>query len=340
MKENNMKKLPLSIVFLTSVVYLAGCSATNTQVRLLALTYSLPGVQTQSARLNERNLPTKKNADIEEYIFPGDVLTFTVELEDPNFEFISLLAIKFNGVTIRANTNDSIVDTRDCGANICLDFPFEVSTNVTEYTVQEVKFAKLNGESGINAIIDSNSSNSISLDYYDGEIFPYVQSSVEVLNNRVQVLEYFNDGDFVGPDKRPGNVGYMERGFFVSNYSTSTPAFEKIFIQTGIYNLDGMTSSAIESIMSHDYWNFYDENGHNDFRESQYLFLKYVGLEYDTGEGNYFMYLQFFEEKYKEVFFYNEGNSIYVDILGEQLLFLEMVNGMKIQPFIEGFSST
>jgi hypothetical protein len=188
----SMKKLPLSTALITSVVYLAGCSASNTQVRLLELSYSLPGTQTEAARLNEGRLSAKRNADTEEYFFPGDVLTFTVELEDPNFEFISLLAIKFNGVTIRANTNDSIVTTSDCGANICVNFPFEVSADVTEYTVEEVKFAKLNGDSGINAIIDNQSQNTLILDIYNEPVSPYVSEAVTKLNQLVSNSNYFD----------------------------------------------------------------------------------------------------------------------------------------------------
>jgi hypothetical protein len=327
--------LSLGIISVLTV-FVQSC-APSTAVRVLSLSYE-GQLETQplnnAEKLANRFTGPKRADDEETYIFPGDILTFTVELEDPNFEFISLLAIRFNGQTIRANSDDSIVSTRDCGSNICADFPFEIKNGVNEYVVQEVKFAKLNADSGINAIIDSNSENAITLSFYNEELFPYVESSVQTLNNRIQNLHYFNDGDFVQSDKRPGNVGYMERGFFVSNYSRSTPAFEKIIVKDGTYTLDTMTSNQIEQI-PYDYWNYFDENGQNDFNETQYLFLKYVGQEYDTGEGNYFMYFKFFEEKYKEVFFFNDGNSIYVDILGEEIFFLEIVNGMKIQPFIE-----
>jgi hypothetical protein len=333
----NMKNhLALGIVTVLTV-FLQSC-APSTAVRVLSLSYEgQPEAQplNNPEKLANRFNGPKRVDDEETYIFPGDILTFTVQLQDPNYEFISLLAIRFNGQTIRANSDDSVVSTRDCGANICIDFPFEIQSGVTEYEVEEVKFAKLSSETGVNAIIDSSSNNSINLFYYDEEIFPYVLESIETLNLRINNLVYFNDGDSVEDEFNPHKAGYMERGFYLINYSRNTPAFQKIINHNGIFNLDGMTTAEIEQI-PYDNWNYnYDESGDHSFF-SQHIFLSYIGQEYDVSVGYYFMYFAFFEAMYKDVFFYNEGNKIYVDILGNQFFFLEMINGMRILPFIEG----
>jgi hypothetical protein len=330
------KHLTLGIISVLTV-FVQGC-APATAVRVLALSYQNQPASQQVIEIenmtNRSNAP-KRAGEQDNYIFLGDILTFTIELEDPNFEFITLLAIKFNGQTIRANSDDSIVSTRDCGANICIDFPFEIQSGVTEYEVEEVKFAKLSSESGLNAIIDSSSNNVVSVLYYDEEIFPYVLESVETLNLRINNLIYFNDGDTVEDEFNPHKAGYMERGFYLINYSRNTPAFQKIINHNGIFNLDGMTTAEIEQI-PYDNWNYnFDEFGDHSFFP-QHIYLSYIGQEYDISIGYYLMYFAFFEVIYKDVFFYNEGNNIFVDILGSQFFFLEMINGMRILPFIEG----
>jgi hypothetical protein len=73
-----------------------------------------------------------------------------------------------------------------------VNFPFEVSADVTEYKVEEVKFAKLSSESGINAIIDNQSQNSLTLDIYDEPISPFVDEAVAKLNQLVSNSNYFD----------------------------------------------------------------------------------------------------------------------------------------------------
>jgi hypothetical protein len=311
-----MKKLQLSIATLTSIFYLASCSAAGTQVRLLELSYSLPGSQTEAARLNEKNLPTKKNADSSEYIFPGDILTFTVKLEDPTFEFISLLAIKFNGVTIRANTNDSIVTTSDCGANICVNFPFEVSADVTEYTVEEVKFAKLSSESGINAIIDNQSQNSLVLDIYDELIFPNVQYSVDLLNNSVSELEFYTgDENLTGEEwnfiSNPYSGG---RGFYIDGISNVVNGNEFHVPEVRIYGPLGLTFITFTSL---------------GVGLGEGLVINNNGYLKD---GNYYPIISFmfFHERYKDTSFSSIGNDIYINVLGVSYLVITINNNMKV----------
>jgi hypothetical protein len=177
------KHITISLISVLAVF--AQSCAPSTAVRVLSLSYEgqpeAQPINNTEKLANRFNGP--KRADEETYIFPGDILTFTVELEDPNFEFISLLAIKFNGQIIRANSDDSVVSTRDCGLNICVDFPFEIQSGVTQYEVEEVKFAKISSESSVNAIIDNVSINQVEIEIYEDSIHPFVEQSVDFLNN-------------------------------------------------------------------------------------------------------------------------------------------------------------
>jgi hypothetical protein len=191
--------LTLGIISVLTV-FVQSC-APSTSVRVLSLSYE--GLLEAQSLSNPEKLTSRFNGpkrvdDEETYIFPGDILTFTVELEDPNYEFISLLSVKFNGVTIRANTNDSIVTTSDCGVNICVKFPFEVSANITEYKIEEVRFAKLNSESGVSAIIDNASNNKLILNnLWYSESYPNVTRSVNEINELLSSLEYKNIDDLI-----------------------------------------------------------------------------------------------------------------------------------------------
>lgn len=175
---------------------LSSCQSTNTKVRTVSLSYNFAETNEDSnlvfknfALLNIKKVENQTN----KFIIPGDMFIFTIELEDPDFEFISLLSIKFNNQTIRANVNNSIVKTRDCGSNICLDFPFEIRAEESNYVVQEVKFAKLNESQGVNAIIDDQSINTISLDIYTGMFSPYIASSVNKINRVLDQLTYYSE---------------------------------------------------------------------------------------------------------------------------------------------------
>ena len=334
-----MKKLSLLIVSFIFAISLMACSTSNidTNVRVKSISYT----NNESSNVNVSfksliQLSSSKRIvnETPAYVFPNDVLTFTIELEDPNFEFISLLSITFNNQVIRANVNNSIFETRDCGLNICVDFPFFINENVKTYTVNEVKFAKLRSDSGVSALIDRNSVNTITLDIYNEEVFPYVLESIETLNLRIKSLKYFIDGDTVEDKYNPNKAGYMDRGFYVINYPRNTPAFAKIITQNDVFALNNMNSSQIEQI-SYDNWNYnYDDNEQHD-TFSQHLVVSYIGQEYDISTGYYYIYFAFFESIYSDVFFYNEGNNIFVDILGNKFLFIEIVNGMRIIPFVE-----
>ena len=306
-----MKKLPLSIVLFTSLVYLAGCSTSSTKVRLLELSYSLPGSQTPLASVETNRLSTKRNATNENYIFPGDILTFTVELEDPNYEFISLLALKFNGITIRANTNDSIVTTSDCGANICVNFPFEVSADVTEYTVEEVKFAKLSSESGINAIIDNQSQNSLTLDIYTDEVFPFVDDTVDLLNETFDSYTFYN----IQNNNSSFQISSAS-GKRVIQFVNLTP--NKVFRKTDV------------NLPTFNFFGPQDGSGNG-----QGFFFSNLNSQTSSGliVNGPIMYIYVYNEIYKDSYFYAENNSVYVNLFGESKFLFEMHERMSIKVF-------
>jgi hypothetical protein len=319
-----MKKIVAFLVLILSLVTMTACTSafSNTRVRVVALSYSTSN--TELAMKPEKNqiklLSNKLLADeVEEYIFPGDILTFTIELEDPNFEFISLLSIKFNDQVIRANVDDSIVTTRDCGANICVDFPFEISADKSEYTVQEVKFAKLNSDAGVNAIIDNQSDRTVTLDVYNMELAPFVLESVQTLNYAIQEMEYFEDGAYIDTHiwNRITVPEYSGRTFFISGYQ-------------GLYDLPDLHIDANET------WSYIMKNAGNDYTVNwpQYIVLSYISYAYGHSYINGpRLHFNCYESKFKDAYFFNVGNAIYVNIFGSDHFVIELRNSMKVEYF-------
>ena len=329
-----MKKIVAFLVLISSLFAISACSiaVSNTKVRVVALSYS--SENTELALKPDTNqfklLSNKLLADeVEEYIFPGDILTFTIELEDPNFEFISLLSIKFNDQIIRANVDNSIVTTRDCGANICVDFPFEISSDKSEYTVQEVKFAKLNSDAGVNAIIDNQSDRTVVLDIYKEEVAPYVLESVDTLNQMLIDLTYVEQNMEVSSDEwnlltTPETSGRL---LFVTNYTDSEHVFIKI---NGTGQIVYSENSVIEE-------NFINVTGCGcglgqsiTITSAPYNYADSVTNELKYVDNALTFYFYFFESRYQETFFYNVGNEIYVNILGDEYLLFTLSKSMKI----------
>ena len=343
-----MKKILTLLVLVSSLFALAACQSTfsNTKVRVVGLSYRTSAEELASVPSNNtmRLLSNKLLADeVEEYIFPGDILTFTVELEDPNFEFISLLSIKFNDNIIRANVDNSIVTTRDCGANICVDFPFELTAQ-TEYTVQEVKFAKLNSDNGVNAIIDNQSTKKVAIDVYTEEIFPYVIESVQTLNNAIKSMTFWDDGHMFDAQIDPSgsiflNALYYSRVFYIDNYKDEVK-FQKAISSYGTFELD-LTGDT--TAVQADTWMFYDNYSYNHQITQQTLkqlvmvncLGELVDSRYDYVAS---ITLTLQHTRYKDTYFYNEGNKIYMNLLGENYILIELKNDMKI--LYNGFLET
>ena len=333
-----MKKILTLLVLVSSLFALAACQSaiSNTKVRVVGLSYS--SSETTLATIPSNNsmrlLSNKLLADeVEEYIFPGDILTFTVELEDPNFELVALLAIKFNGQVIRANVDNSIVTTRDCGANICVDFPYEITAETSEYAVQEVKFAKTNIDGGVNAIIDNQSAITLVLDVYTDEILPYVLESVQTLNNAIQNMKFYHDWDTVTSEEHNNVISDMSSRnlFYISGFGNNITEKSTIIDVSGIYD-----SQEFYELNNGDIWNFNldrGESGINATSTLQYIHIYQGTNTFDIDRFAYTIKFLYFEQKYNQIFFFNVGNQIYVNILGAEHFVLEIKNGMKVNSY-------
>lgn len=337
----NMKNhLTLGIITVLTV-FVQSC-APSTAVRVLSLSYEgqpeAQPINNTEKLANRFNGP--KRADEETYIFPGDILTFTVELEDPNFEFISLLAIKFNGQTIRANSDDSIVTTRDCGANICVDFPFEIQSGVTQYEVEEVKFAKLSSESGVNAIIDNGSLSKIILNnLWDEEIYPNVTTSVNNINELINSLEFKDVNELISMFQESTDYKTLiqslvkQRTLKIMNSSHDVIGDPNIGLSSRKINFPSALDSA--NIVP---GNFGSQNQTIQlielFSGSDSEFVSYFSaieqiLDYDFEEylGSYSsisymnIYFGMLDNTFSDAVAFNKGNDIYL-LLNEEELFL------------------
>ena len=330
-----MKKILALVVLLSSLFALVACQSavSNTKVRVVGLSYSSTETTLATTPSNNsmRLLSNKLVADeVEEYIFPGDILTFTVELEDPNYEFISLLSIKFNDQIIRANVDNSIVTTRDCGVNICVDFPFEITARITEYSVQEVRFAKLNSENGVNAIIDNQSTKTVQVDVYTEEIFPFVLESVQTLNNAVANARYFENGSILTDADDP-QLSMQEHRYFkiLDHHYSSLPLYSDRLITTNAAYQTPI--SAVE----YDLFEYIKENEFNEqqtFEFQQMIYISHTIGTFEPDVSAMTLQYHFYENEYADIYFYNEGNLIYVNILGNSFLVIEIVNNMRILP--------
>jgi hypothetical protein len=178
----------LVVLFLTLTACTSG--AEQTKVKVVGLSYEIEGQELRTNNIFKLNASKPIN-----YIFPGDDLAFTVEIEDPDFEFISLLSLKLNDQMIRANTTDAITSTRDCGLNICVDFPYPVSSGVTTYSLTELKFATLGSNDPIDALIE-NDAVSVSIEIWEDPVSPYVLDAVQILNESLNSWIFFNSEEY------------------------------------------------------------------------------------------------------------------------------------------------
>jgi hypothetical protein len=327
---------------------LASCNASTTKTSVRVVGLSFEG-EIQPQNTNQRksvqkllNNNTLTNVS-KEYIFHGDILIFTIEIEDPNFEFISLLSVEFNDKIIRANVNDSIVKTSDCGLNICVNFPFEIDEKVSEYTVQSVKFAKLNNDSGVDAIIDNQSVTTKVLDIYNQEIYPYVLESVKTLNDAILIMNFYEYNSHSPEDFE--TIRALNRQFSIINFSREVASFEKLidFREINFYSFnssfnedyDVIKSELDEEIITKEEYDQKYEELLDRYKNpvSQYLYIYRLNPKDCFGcgpDGSYYFEFSLFENKYKDAFFYNVGNSIFIDILGEEYFIIEIEKDMKI----------
>jgi|GEM_PF-5282896 len=301
-----IKKLCLLFVISISLIGCTNLSYTNenidtsTSVKVISLSYNNPYENVSTDPFNQVNRLSLDNQSLNNinYIYPGDIFTFTVELEDPNFEFLSLLSITFNDQVIRGNVDDSILSTRDCGGNICIDFPFEIQSGISNYSIQEVKFAKLNTDVGIRAIIEDRSNNTVTLDVYEEEIYPYVRTSVDHLNNTLSILTFYNENNNF-TSLQP-IIEDWNRIMIIDNFDASLQYAENI-------NLSDDFTSNIGSI-------------------PQRIGILDNGVSFEDGglvEKTH-LFINIYDEAYQDLYFFHIGNSIYVHIDNEDYLIIEM----------------
>jgi len=343
-----MKKGIIIALSTVLTIFLQSCDP-STAVRVLSLSYEgQPMTQTLNNPVNITNrFDAPKRASVEDsYIYPGDILTFTVELEDPNYEFISLLSIKFNGETIRANSDDSIVSTRDCGTNICVDFPFEVKSQVTEYAVEEVRFAKL-GSSGVSAIIDSGSSNRLILNVWESAVFPNVLSSVETINELLSSINYQSIDELLEHFGEAENLTNKIKELFQTRTLKLLNADRHYLGDSGIQSIKFESNLDSLELVTNDSYGPIDRptvqmiemfSGTDSFFLHWYFQSNFSILDTLLGEylGNYSttqyhnLYFGLLDNSFEDTFAYNQGNDIYLSIKGENVFFYRMARDTKI----------
>lgn len=298
-----MKKKLLLLVFIFLVTGCIRSSDVMTSVRINDLQYVL---NSSTNSLNTVANNTIDNND-EELILIGDELIFTIILEDPNYEFVSLLYILFNNVVIRANTTDTIVITRDCGDNICIDFPYKVEENISIYSVDEVKFTQFDINESVNAIIDTSSKNYIELDIYTNDIFPYVVESVELIN------ELFNNMKFYNVDDLNSSEDLYNESFFYRMLS-----------------IEGLEDSPTNLTSSTEFDVFYIPGVGGPL---QGVYFEECGFDCD-GKTSTKPHVKFFlfDKKYEGTYVKNNGNKLYINVLGEDYFIFEMGKRTRFIP--------
>jgi hypothetical protein len=318
-----MKKVIIAVLVLITLT-LYGCSVTtnnltttndgyDTNVKMIGLEYdNLSDVSTNKDNLVVTDLTYTSPDKIQkiDYIFPEETLIFTIIIEDPNYEFISLQSIVFNNETIRGNTDDAITETRDCGENICIDFPHIVKADIINYTVTQVKFTKANSETGF-AIINEDSLNTVTIEIYTNSIYPYVHESVNLLNTWIENMNYYNDN-------------------YVFTNSEWEALWEDFFVTRTlkILNFEDSINYATDDILNPDntdVWMYagatYGIMGMLELTTSTKIFMHNGQSVSFAGPtlSNYY-----FEERYSDIYFYNIDNSIYANILGYEIFVIEM----------------
>ncbi len=328
-----MKKIITTILLVTVVFTLVACSSiANTNVRVLSLSYGKEAPDLVSSNQSIKLLSLNElNTITPEYVFPGDILTFTIELEDPNYEFISLLSIKINDKVIRANVSNAIFSTRDCGANICIDFPFEIDKDVSIYTIQEVKFAKLNNDLGVDAIIDRNSENKVTLDIYKEEVFPFVAEAVELLNQMVSNLSFYNAEEMeINPTQWQllVNQRQLYSGFVILNSQSFYSEESNFGVMVRDWShFDSFSVPNCQYCETLEAIRIYFQVGFTNAATNQ-------DIEFPSSPVIEFLLL---DVKYKDTYFFSEGNKIHVNILGQDHFLIEFYNDMKLKPIAEYF---
>ena len=299
----------------------------TTKVRLVTLSAQSPitvNNSNQSYRKSRVNLTTTSAS----YYFPGDLMKFTIELEDPNYEFISLLSIKFNGQVIRANTDDAYFKTRDCQSNICIDFDVILDVETNEYIVNEVNFAKLNKESGISAIIDDQSLNSITIPVYKSNLSPYIASSLETINELIKKMTFFTEeyiNDQITPQDVSSFIKDIEKNTVTILNIDESPSITEANISAGWWMIS--VGEVIQKTGDPNNWAF-ESSISVSLEPTQAQML--IGGNSTLIDIPYpYLTIILFNEKYSNSYAFNIGNDIYLKIDGVDYFILTL--GMRTQ---------
>lgn len=309
-----MKRLYIFFVFLVLLGFLSACNeGIETKVKVIDVTYN-----TNEAISNKTITLKGSQARNMSVVFPGDIITITVIIEDPDYEFVSLLSIQINDTIIRANTEDTIASTRDCGVNICVDIPYEVELGVYTYSVNALKFVKLGLTESVDAIID-NTNNFIELAIHESSVSPYIEDAVVLLNEMYQSLIFYDNYSITESSVWDSLYNESERRVIILNFDDVT-FYENQVLPSGFSGLDMLSD-----------W-FYAGN------EQLGSHPQHIGV---TADG--FMiqgipeaivyypsiYLYVYDTIYESLYFSHEGNTIYVNTQGASLKL--MTFGLKTQ---------
>lgn len=311
--DNSIVMKFINLIQLLGVV-LVSCSnisnSSKTSVKLLAL----------NGRINGSEIVGEISRGKKPFVGVGEEVVFTIELEDPNFEFISLLSIQFNSLLLRANTDDSIFNTRDCNQNICIDFPFIIEKSITTYTVDAVRFAKLNFEEGVNAIINESSNNSVTFDLFEGDEFPNVIRSVNAINTLIAMNPYKELNAIIEEITSANSHREFVKDLFYSRtlklitYSVGEDPLTNSYFELGnpIYfptELDEVLGYNLQNIgffHGSDYTFLFDL--YNDDRlsiENDFSFLN---------NDTFHFYFGLLDDSFINSYAFNDGNTIYISV--------------------------
>ena len=333
-----MKTIKKGMVILILLLFLTLTACTSgakqTKVKVVSLTYETQGQQLRANNIFKLNASKPIN-----YIFPGDELAFTVEIEDPDFEFISLLSLKLNDQMIRANTTDAITSTRDCGLNICVDFPYPVSSGVTTYSLTELKFATLGSDDPIDALIE-NDAVSVSIEIWEDSVSPYILDAVNLLNEVYSSLTFY-ENPMIFETNEEANEFYVVDENSVGSRVLIILDFEgSIVINETIYK-----NGKSENDLSEDdyFWVYYGLNEDGTYTggtgRGQAVSVNIGG--FDMNEAGVVEYpsigFGFFSLDLKDVYFSNIGNTIYVNFGDISVPLITLSNRTQIVRFSEEY---
>jgi hypothetical protein len=323
-----MKNKNLIPIITTAIVFLYGCNTNiTTSVRVKELTFINESNEIPTIKPTITEQALRKNAgDLDEVFFPGDTLKYTIEIEDPNYEFVSLIAIRFNGVVIRGNVGDSIISTRDCGNNICVEFPFVLQEGKTTYTLEDLRFARIDSSSAISARIDENSQISIDISFYNETIFPFVGETIDKLNYLSQNATYLSSNndyeenylhEFYHYGFSYEDTWIGTRQLVLFNYQLNDP-IERNFgsFQSKLSNQDM----------------YYERTNHIKLIQKQYGAYTVDGF---INRSSIVLEYHLILDVYQNTVFYNDGNDIYVTVADVNYLLFTMQNRSRFFSVLE-----